>query len=41
VSSATAKRYISGLRKKGLIYNQSGQLRLGNGKTKPRQGSEF
>jgi len=41
VSTATAKRYIAGLQAKGLIYRQSGQLRLGSGKTKPRQGSEF
>lgn len=40
-SPATAKRYVSELRKKGLIYSQSGQIRLGSGKTGIRQGSEF
>jgi hypothetical protein len=40
-SASTAKRYVSELRKKGLIYNQSGQLRIGSGTTKTRQGSEF
>jgi hypothetical protein len=42
VSSATAKRYIGGLKKRGLIYYQSGQLRLGNGKAAgPTRGDEF
>jgi hypothetical protein len=42
VSIPTAKRYIRSLRKQGLIYEQSGQYRVGNGKTNGRQpGSEF
>lgn len=42
VSEATAKRYIGGLKKRGLIYYQSGQLRLGNGKALgPMRGDEF
>lgn len=42
VSTPTAKRYIRQLRKQGLIYDQSGQLRVGNGKTNVRQpGQEF
>jgi hypothetical protein len=42
VSEATAKRYIGGLKKRGLIYYQSGQLRLGNGKAiGPMRGDEF
>jgi uncharacterized membrane protein len=32
VSEPTAKRYLSSLRKQGLIYHQSGQVRLGSGK---------
>jgi hypothetical protein len=32
VSKPTAKRYIGGLKAKGFIYEQSGQLRLGDGK---------
>lgn len=42
VSEATAKRYIGGLKKRGMIYQQSGQLRLGNGKPiGPMRGDEF
>lgn len=45
VSKATAKRYIGSLKKAGLIYYQSGQLRLGNGRdhdpTGTGRGSEF
>lgn len=42
VSKPTAKRYVRSLRKQGLIYEQSGQYRLGNGKTNVRQtGGEF
>jgi hypothetical protein len=42
VSKPTAKRYIRTLRKQGLIYEQSGQYRVGNGKTSIRQtGGEF
>jgi hypothetical protein len=32
VSKVTVKRYIRSLRNKGLIYEQSGQYRLGSGK---------
>lgn len=41
VSSATAKRYINGLKKRGLIYYQSGQLRIGSGQPQPTRGDEF
>lgn len=42
VSKATAKRYIGGLKSKGLIYEQSGQLRLGDGKPAfGHRGGEF
>lgn len=41
VSKPTAKRYVSEMRKKGMIYSQSGQLRMGNGKTKARRGDDF
>jgi hypothetical protein len=40
VPTSTAKRYIGSLRKKGLIYPQSGQYRLGNGQTNYRQGGQ-
>ena len=44
VSPATAKRYIAALKKAGLIYDQSGQLRIGDGQSQPmssRPGQEF
>lgn len=41
VSSATAKRYINGMKKRGLIYYQSGQLRIGSGQPQPTRGDEF
>jgi len=39
VSKATAKRYIGSMKKAGLIYYQSGQLRLGNGKSNTATGN--
>jgi len=38
VSKVTVKRYIRSLRKKGLIYEQSGQYRLGSGKNATASG---
>lgn len=44
VSKVTVKRYIRSLKNKGLIYEQSGQYRIGNGKNVPipgMRGDEF